>query len=103
MTTKKFLNWALIFNVVTSLLSVLFSFIFFEASGILAADDGLLSLISYIKKFFDLLAVFTGYGTIMYAFSRYASGSSIHLPDRQAHCSTRYSCMRPSPKRSSVS
>lgn len=77
MTTKKFLNWALIFNVVTSLLSVLFSFIFFEASGILSADDDLLSLISYIKKFFDLLAVFTGYGTIMYAFSRYGFDTGV--------------------------
>ena len=70
MATKKFYQWALIFNIVTSLLSVLFSLVAYLVSDVIDSG-GLLTLVYYIKRFFDLLAVFTGYGTIMYAFTRY--------------------------------
>ena len=70
MDNKKFYKWALIFNILTSLLSVLFSFVAFKVSSSVTAD-GIVTFVYYIKRFFDLLAVFTGYGTIMYAFSRY--------------------------------
>ncbi len=70
METKKFYRWALIFNILTSLLSVLFSFVAFKVSSS-TSTEGLITFVYYVKRFFDLLAVFTGYGTIMYAFSRY--------------------------------
>ena len=68
--TKKFYRLALILNIATALLSVIFAIIYYVADQNL--DSGsLLTFLFYVKKFFDLLAVFTGYGTIMYAFTRY--------------------------------
>lgn len=70
MTSKKFYRWALIFNILTSLLSVLFSFVAFKV-GEQTTASGVITFVYYVKRFFDLLAVFTGYGTIMYSFTRY--------------------------------
>ncbi len=70
MASKKFYTWALTFNILTSLLSVLFSLILFLVSQKTTSDVAL-GFVTYIKVFFDILAVFTGYGTIMYAFTRY--------------------------------
>ena len=69
--TKKFLNWALVANIATAILSVIFAIVFYIADQTL--DDGttLHTIAEYLKGFFDLIAVFTGYGTIMYAFYRY--------------------------------
>jgi hypothetical protein len=70
MASKKFYRWALTFNILTSLLSVLFSLVAFKV-GEQTTADGVMTFVYYVKRFFDLLAVFTGYGTIMYAFTRY--------------------------------
>ena len=69
---KKFYNLSLILIIVTACLSVAFALIYFFASGIIVEGDPMIIFLFYVKKFFDLLAVFTGYGTIIYAFSRYS-------------------------------
>ena len=68
---KKFYNLALILTIATALVSVLFAVIYYLASEIIVAGEPMLIFLFYVKKAFDLLAVFTGYGTIIYAFSRY--------------------------------
>lgn len=70
MASKKFYRWALVLNILTSLLSVLFSYVAFMVLE-KVSSEGLVTFVYYVKRFFDLLAVFTGYGTIMYAFTRY--------------------------------
>lgn len=69
---KKFYNLALKLIIATALLSVLFAVIYYMASEVIVAGEPMLIFLFYVKKAFDLLAVFTGYGTIIYAFSRYS-------------------------------
>lgn len=68
---KNFYKLALILILVTACLSVAFALLYFFASGIIVEGDPMIIFLFYVKKFFDLLAVFTGYGTIIYAFARY--------------------------------
>lgn len=69
---KKFYNLSLILIIATACLSVAFALIYFLASEVIVPGESMLIFLFYVKKFFDLLAVFTGYGTIIYAFSRYS-------------------------------
>ena len=69
---KKFNKLSLILIIATSLLSVLFAIVYYLASEVIVAGESMLIFLFYVKKAFDLLAVFTGYGTIIYAFSRYS-------------------------------
>ena len=69
---KKFYSLALKLIIATACLSVIFAFIFYLASEVIVAGEPMLIFLYYVKKAFDLLAVFTGYGTIIYAFSRYS-------------------------------
>lgn len=70
---KKFYNLSLILIIATSILSVIFAIVYYLASEIIVAGEPMLIFLFYVKKAFDLLAVFTGYGTIIYAFSRYSA------------------------------
>lgn len=67
---KRFYLGSTVLLITTALLSVFFSIVFLVADTYLESN-GLVVFFSYVKKFFDLLAVFTGYGTVMYAFTRY--------------------------------
>ena len=69
---EKFYNLSLILIIATASLSVGFAILYFLASEIIVPGESMLIFLFYVKKFFDLLAVFTGYGTIIYAFSRYS-------------------------------
>lgn len=70
---KKFYNLSLILILATSVLSVIFAIVYYLASEVIVAGEPMLIFLFYVKKAFDLLAVFTGYGTIIYAFSRYST------------------------------
>lgn len=69
---KKFYNLSLILIIATACLSVAFAVVYYLASEVIVAGEPMLIFLFYVKKAFDLLAVFTGYGTIIYAFSRYS-------------------------------
>ena len=70
---RKFYRLAFILIVSTALLSVLFAILHYIASERIDAGSSFLTFTYYLKKFFDLVAVFTGYGIIIYAFSRYTT------------------------------
>ena len=70
---KKFYNLSFILILATAILSVIFAIIYYLASEVIVAGEPMLIFLFYVKKAFDLLAVFTGYGTIIYAFSRYST------------------------------
>ncbi len=70
---KKFYNLSLILIVATAILSVFFAIVHYIASEYIDSGSTLVAVTFYVKKAFDLVAVFTGYGTIIYAFSRYST------------------------------
>lgn len=70
---KKFFNLSLILIIATAVLSVIFAIVYYIASEYIDAGSTMLTVTFYVKKAFDLIAVFTGYGTIIYAFSRYST------------------------------
>lgn len=76
---KKFYNLSLILIVATAILSVIFAIVHFFASEYIDAGSSALTVTYYVKKAFDLLAVFTGYGTIIYAFSRYTTFDGLKI------------------------
>ena len=67
---KNFFKFSLTLNIVLAALSVAFSLIYYFSSTSIADGEGFLSFLYYVKTFFDLLAVFVGYTTIIYAFTR---------------------------------
>ena len=76
---KKFYNLSLLLIVATAILSVIFAIVHYIASEYIDAGSTALTFTFYVKKFFDLLAVFTGYGTIIYAFSRYSTLDGVRV------------------------
>ena len=68
---KNFFKFSLTLNIVLAALSIAFSLIYYLATTSLADGQGFLSFLYYVKTFFDLLAVFVGYTTIIYAFTRH--------------------------------
>ena len=67
---KNFFKFSLILNISCALLSAIFMFIcaFCEKRY---SGEAFFTFLYYVKTFFDLLAVFVGYATIIYAFSNY--------------------------------
>lgn len=67
---KKFFKFSLILNIASALLSAIFMFIyaFYDKKY---DGDAFFAFLDFFKTFFDLLAVFIGYATIIYAFSRF--------------------------------
>lgn len=70
---KKFYNLSWWLIIATTVLSVIFSILYYIASEVIDEGSTFLAVFYYIKKAMDLIAVFTGYGSIMYAFSRYST------------------------------
>lgn len=68
---KKFLKFAAILVVATALLSIIFSILYAVADLNLDEGTTVWSLAYYFKRFFDIFAIFAGYGIIIFAFSRY--------------------------------
>ena len=69
---KKFYKLSTALIIASALLSVVFALIYYLASEVIVPGQGMLIFLFYVKKAFDLFAVFIGYGTIIYAFSRYS-------------------------------
>ncbi len=76
---KKFYNLSLTLIIATAILSVIFAIVHYIASELIDAGSTFLTFTFYVKKAFDLLAVFTGYGTIIYAFSRYSTLDGVRV------------------------
>ncbi|MBO4982724.1 MAG: hypothetical protein J6D23_01580 [Clostridia bacterium] len=68
---KKFFKLSLTLNVIFALVAVGFSLIFYFYSTQVYEGESFLNFLFYVKTFFDLLAVFVGYTTIIYAFSQF--------------------------------
>lgn len=68
---KKFYKHAAYAVIGTSVLSVLFSVIYFIASENIDPESTFLEILYYVKLVFDMLASFTGYFTIMYAVTKF--------------------------------
>lgn len=68
---KNYFKLSLALNITTAVLAVIFSIVYYVYVGQVSEGDGFLSFLSYVKTFFDLIAVFVGYSTIIYAFSRF--------------------------------
>ena len=75
---KKFIYTALIMVCSTALVSVLFSILYYLADNYLVEPIWLVKVTYYVKRTFDLLAVFTGYSIIVYAYSRYQARDAIY-------------------------
>ena len=76
---KKFYKLSMTLIIASSLLSVLFAFLYYLASEVIVPGQAMLIFLFYVKKAFDLFAVFIGYGTIIYAFSRYSAIDGLRL------------------------
>ncbi len=76
---RKFYNLSLWLIITTSVLSVLFSIGYYIASERIDSGATLLTVFYYMKKAVDLIAIFTGYGSIIYAFSRYSKLDGIKV------------------------
>lgn len=74
---KEYFKYAAVAVLGSALLSVLFSAIYFIADMNIAEASPLLDVLAYIKKSFDMLALFIGYGTIIFTFSRFGTVSGI--------------------------
>lgn len=74
---KRFLIFSTLLIVATAILSVIFSVVYFVASEVIVAGEGMLTFTYYLKKFFDLVAVFTGYAIIIYSFARFDTMSGL--------------------------
>ena len=68
---KKFFKLSLTLNIIFALVAVVFSLIFYFYSTQIYEGESFLNFLYYVKTFFDLLAVFVGYTTIIYAFSQF--------------------------------
>ena len=64
---KNFFKLSLILNVSLALLSAIFMFIYAYYDSVYDGE-AFFTFLGYVKTFFDLLAVFVGYATIIYAF-----------------------------------
>ncbi len=67
---KNFFKFSLILNISCALLSAIFMFIC-AACEKRYSGEAFFTFLYYVKTFFDLLAVFVGYATIIYAFSNF--------------------------------
>ena len=67
---KNFFMLSLALNVIASVIAIVFSVIFYLCTISIAEGEVFLDFLYYVKTFFDLMAVFIGYTTIIYAFSQ---------------------------------
>lgn len=67
---KDFFKFSLFLNIIFAALSVVFTLIYYSYSTSVVEGEGFLRFLYYLKTFFDLLAVFVGYSTIIYGFTR---------------------------------
>ena len=74
---KEYFKYAAVAVLGSALISVLFSAIYFIADTNIAETSPLLEILAYIKKSFDILALFIGYGTIIFTFARFGTVSGI--------------------------
>lgn len=74
---KNFFKFSLSLNIIFALIAVVFTIFFYIYSGKVDEGEPFLDVLQYAKTFFDLLAVFTGYTTIIFAFSRYDFNNGI--------------------------
>ena len=73
---KNFFKFSLILNIILALLSASFMFIYAYLDE-KYDGDAFLSFLYYVKTFFDLVAVFVGYATIIYAFANFDLKNSL--------------------------
>ena len=74
---KDYFKYAAVAVLGSALISVLFSAIYFIADTNIAETSPFLEILAYIKKSFDILALFIGYGTIIFTFARFGTVSGI--------------------------
>ena len=67
---KNFFKFSLTLNILFAALSVVFTLIYYSYSTSIVEGEGFLRFLYYLKTFFDLVAVFVGYTTIIYGFTR---------------------------------
>ena len=75
---KKFIKSSILMVTITAVLSVIFAILYYLADNYLVEPVWLIKVAYYAKRTFDLLAVFTGYAIIMYAYSRYQARDAIY-------------------------
>ena len=68
---KSYFKFSLTINILLACLAVIFSLVYYYYSSRIYDGESFLVFLSYLKTFFDLLAVFVGYTTIIYAFSQF--------------------------------
>ena len=67
---RNFFKFSLCLNIIFAVIAVIFTLIFYVCSSRIDEGEVFLDVLQYTKTFFDLLAVFTGYTTIIYAFNK---------------------------------
>ena len=67
---KNFFKFSLTLNIIFAVIAVVFSLIFYVSSSTINDSTGMYTFLSYVKNVFDFLAVFIGYATVIYAFSK---------------------------------
>ena len=67
---RNFFKFSLCLNVIFAVIAVIFTIIFYVMSSRIDEGEAILDVMQYTKTFFDLLAVFVGYTTIIYAFNK---------------------------------
>ena len=67
---RNFFKFSLTLNIVLAVLSALFTVIHSSCTAYVTSE-GFIAFLYYVKTFFDLLAMFVGYTTIIFAFSRF--------------------------------
>ena len=68
---KKFLKTSLLFILTTSVLSVIMAIIYFIVYIKVDYGPSLFSFLGYVKDAFDSIAIFTGFGTIIYSVAKF--------------------------------
>lgn len=68
---KSYFKFSLALNIIVACLAVIFSLVYYYYSSRVDDGESFLTFLFYVKTFFDLLAVFIGYTTVIYAFSQF--------------------------------
>lgn len=75
---KSFVYTSLIMVVSTAIVSVIFSILYYLADTYIVDPQLLVKVSYYAKRTFDLIAVFTGYAVIIYAYARYKAMDALY-------------------------
>ncbi len=70
---KEYFKYASIAVIGSALLSVIFSILFFVADTNIVEATPLLDVLAYVKKSFDILALFIGYATVIFTFAKFGT------------------------------